>query len=212
MHHRKFAMVTSLLLVAAFLISACALSVTPTPETPTSPPAVVESTPTTESTKEPSIEPSPTVTPLPTPCVRDPEKSTTWICLSDGREIVFSDVPGGTAVRMFAYDQQLLKENKEGFENILFIAGDFRFYDIESQAPVTSFGGQIVNIRIPLTQNEVTTLQKYAKLYLIQIEPGQNKPWKTLAVKPSSSVEVPAVTFEFKIWGVDPPTGLGVGN
>jgi hypothetical protein len=215
MHHRKFAMVTSLLLVAAFLISACAPSVTPTPETPTSPPSAVESTPTTEPTKEAPSEPTPTPTlpPQPTPCAPDQEKPSTWVCAQNNRDIVFSAVPTNVAVFMFAYDEaQLLKADRAGFGKLLFIAGDFRFIDKGDQTPITNFTGNAVTIQIPLTPAELDMIHGYKTIYLVQIEPDKKNVWKPLVTKLATEVATPFVSFQFEVWGVDPPTGLGVGN
>lgn len=218
MFHRKLAMAASLLLAAALILSACAQSGTGTPSpeastgTPTSTPTVTEPTPTDEATKEPAVGSTPTPTPTPIPCVPDPEKSTTWICLSVGRQIVFSAVPGGTAVRMFAPAAGLSDANKTGFEDFIYIAGDFRFYNIDTQAPVTDFSGHPVTIRLPLTADDQILLHKFSNVYLVQIDPDKKNIWKPLVARPSSSVEGPTIIFQFETWGVDPPTGLGVGN
>lgn len=221
MFYRKLAFAASLLLAAALMLSACATggTDTPTPDaatrtpTATSTPTASEPTPTDEPTKEPAVGPSPTPTPTLIPCVPDPPPSTTtWTCLSDSREIVFSNVPGYAEVGMYVPVQGLANAKKTGFDDFIFIAGDFRFFNKDTHAPVTDFTGNPVTIRLPLTEDDQTLLHKFLNVYLVQIEPDKKNIWKPLVARPSSSVEGPAVTFQFETWGVDPPTGLGVGN
>lgn len=208
MVHRKLPILASLFLVAVVVLSACIL-----------PPTKI-STPTPSGEK---VLPSPTVSPLidrPVPQEQEPctpavTDAAIWDCSQVGREVIFSGVPENTAVISYHFDEgALLKADVAvgvgGFSRVISVAGDFRFIDQTTNAPVTTFASP-VSMVVRLTDQDLGDIKSFEKIYLVQMLPDQNGVWKLL-IKTPVSLNDRIITVSLNSWGIDPPTGLGVGN
>jgi hypothetical protein len=208
MLHRKLPILVSLFLVAVIILSACVL-----------PPTKI-STPTPSGEK---VVPSPTVSPLidrpippeQEPCVPASSDAATWDCSQVGREVIFSGVPENTAVISYHFDEEaLLKADVvvgvSGFSRVISVAGDFRFVNQTTNEPVTAFASP-VSMVLRLTDQDLGDIKSFEKIYLVQMLPDQNGVWKLLYKIPVS-LNDRIITVFLNSWGVDPPTGLGVGN
>ncbi len=202
MLYRKLPILVSLVLVAVIVLSAC--------ELPTNPSGQKDL-------------PTPTVSPLidrpipqeKEPCVPAGSDAATWDCSQVGREVIFSGVPENTAVISYHFDEEaLLKADVavgvSGFSRVIFVAGDFRFVNQTTNEPVTTFASP-VSMVLRLTDQDLGDIKSFEKIYLVQMLPDQNGVWKLLYKTPVS-LNDRIITVSLNSWGVDPPTGLGVGN
>lgn len=143
----------------------------------------------------------------------------TWDCSQGGeRTIIFSDVPAGVSV--FSFEEfsadYLSSRDKTGFIELVSIIGDFRFVDKNGQ-PVTEFQGKPVTLHVSITNGEAAAFGQHLKKYLVQYVPGEGAQWKPLKCHSLKIIDDQVFDYHyaeitFSAWGIDPPSGWGVGN
>jgi hypothetical protein len=143
----------------------------------------------------------------------------TWdVSRGGGRTIIFSDVP--TDVSVSCFDEfsadYLFSQGKNGFIQLVSILGDFRFVD-QDGAPVTQFQGKPVTLHVSITEAEAAAFKQYRKKYLVQFVPGEGAQWKPLKCHSLKIIDDQVLDYHyaeitFSAWGIDPPSGWGVGS
>ena len=139
-----------------------------------------------------------------------------WDCSVSARQIVLSDVPAGLTPYLYPFDEEdLRRQPREGFEQLISVAADIRLLDRNSKEVQDL--ERPVRLWMSYSAEDIVALQRSGftvdDLVPVKIVPGRTG-WRRFSedavdYENLQCGEMGGVHITINSWG-DPPTGWGV--